>query len=133
MSTNFASTNTTPSPVGGAVSVGLTNQLCVPPNPGRNGLWLWNNSATGSISLCPAQQWTIAAGTAPAAANATTLPVGAVSAVAQGVPGTNSPGSVTLSPGQWVLIDSMNLAGAWNGLSTGAPSNVGSLTVLEGT
>lgn len=130
MTTTSSSSNGSPSPVGGAVTVGTQVQLCVPPNPGRAGLWLWNNSAAGTISLCPSTQWSIAQGTAPAPAFANTLPAGAVTPITQGVPGTNAPGSVTLSPNQSVLIDTENMAGAWNGI---ASVNGAALTVLEFT
>ena len=124
------SANTSPSPAGGAVTVGTAVQAGVPPNGGRNALWLWNNSAAATISLCPATQWSIAQGAAPFPAFAATTPTGTVTGPVQGVPGTNAPGSITIAPGQSVLLDTINIAGAWNAI---ASANCAALTVLEGT
>lgn len=127
MATSSASL-TTGLPVGGAVTVGTANQLACPPNPTRGGLWFYNNSATAVIAVCPAAQWSIASGTAPATANAGTTPSGAVTALTTGVAAINGPGSITLSPGQAQIIDNLNSGGAWNGIASipGA-----ALTILE--
>lgn len=128
MAVSASSANTSWSPVGGAVTVGTVAQAAIPPNPGRNGLWLWNNSTSGTVTLCPATQWTIGQGAAPYTAFANTSPSGTVTGPAAGTPVTNGAGSITIAPGSSVLIDSMNLAGAWNAI---ASTNTVSLTVLE--
>lgn len=129
MAITASSSNTGASPLGGAVTVGTVAQLAVPPNPSRTAMWLFNNSAAAIISVCPAQQYTVASGTAAAAAGANSVAAGAVGAIQQGVPVQNGAGSITIQPGTSVLIDTMNVGGAWNGISS-APG--GALTVLEG-
>jgi hypothetical protein len=121
--------NTSGSPIGGAVTVGTAAQAAIPPNPGRNALWLWNNSSAGTITVCPCTQWSISQGAASYPAFANTSAPGVINPITQGVPVVNGPGSITIVPGQSVLIDSMNLAGAWNGIGS---QNGLSLTVLEG-
>ena len=123
-----SSANTASLPVGGAVTVGTANQLACPPNPSRGGLMFYNNSASTAISICPATQWSIASGTAPAGPNTNTNAPGAVGNPTMGVPGTNAAGSITLAAGQNVVIDNLNSGGAWNGIAS-APG--GALTVLE--
>jgi hypothetical protein len=121
----------TSGPASYAVTVGTANQLVCPPNPTRNGLSFYNNSSSATITICPATQYTIASGTAPAAAGAGTIASGAVVGPIQGVPVQNGPGSITLSgQGATFNVDtnSGNLGGAWNGISSIAG---GALTVLE--
>lgn len=118
---------TAPLPTGYATAVGTANQLAVPGNPTRGGLWFINNSATQIISICPSVQYVIASGTAPAGPGST-VAAGLVAGPTTGVPGTNAAGSVTLAPGQAQIIDNQNCAGAWNAISS-APG--GALTVLE--
>lgn len=114
-------------PNGYAVTLGTANQLAVPSNPSRGGLMFYNNSAAASVSFCPATLTTVPSGTAPAIAGQTSNFVG-VAAPAQGVAGTNAPGSITLTPGGVFTIDNLNCGGAWNGNSSVAG---GALTVLE--
>ena len=123
---------TAPLPNGYAVTVGTSNQLGAPPNPGRSGVMFINNSGGGQlISICPSTLYTIASGATPALSGATSTPAGIVGAATQGVPGTNLPGSITLSPGQSFTIDGsggISCTGAFNAISSAAG---GALTVLE--
>lgn len=127
MATNSASLTST-APVGGAVTVGTTNQAACPPNPSRGGLMFYNDSASTAIAVCPATQWVIASGTAPFGANASTIPVAGYTPPALGVAVINGAGSITLATGQNIIIDNLNCGGAWNGIAS-APG--GALTVLE--
>ena len=116
-------------PNGYAVTVGLVNQLAVPPNPGRQALLLWNNSGGGQIiSICPASLTPIASGATPAIPNASFQPTGVVGTAAQGVAATNGAGSITLQPGQSIQLSDLSCSGAWNCVSNIAG---GALTVLE--
>lgn len=116
-------------PNGYAVTVGTANQLAVPPNPTRGGLWFINNSAAAIISVCPSTIVTVASGTAPLGPNpADGTAISGVSAPAPGVAGQNAAGSITLPPGGVQIIDNQNCAGAWNCISN---VSSGALTVLE--
>lgn len=114
-------------PNGYAVTVGTANQLGVPANGTRGGLIFYNNSATGTVSVCPASLVAIPQGTAPAipGQNAGFTGVGSPTT---GVAGTNAAGSVTLQPGGVFTIDNLNCGGAFNAI---ASANGSALTVLE--
>lgn len=125
MTVNNPTTN--PLPGGFAVTVGTVNQLVLTPVPTSGGIIFYNDSASAIIAVCPAAQYVIASGTAPALVNAGTAVSGTVAGPIQGVAVINGPGSVTLSPGQSFIIDNMQATTAWNGISN-APG--GALTVL---
>ena len=114
-------------PNGYAVTVGTANQLGVPANPARGGLLFYNNSASATVSFCPASLTTVPSGAPPAIAGQTSNFTGITGPV-QGVAGTNAPGSVTLLAGGVFTIDNLNCGGAWNAVSS-VPG--GALTVLE--
>ena len=114
-------------PNGYAVTVGTANQLGVPANGSRGGLLFYNNSASASISFCPASLTTVPSGTTPAIAGQTSNFAG-VTGPSQGIAVINGPGSITLQPGGVFTIDNLNCGGAWNAISSIAG---GALTVLE--
>lgn len=123
---SLGASTTNPLPQGYAVTVGTVNQLALPYNGTRGGLIFFNNSAGGTISVCPASMITIPQGTPPATPGQASA-FGTFTA-AQGVAGTNAPGSVTLSPGQSFIVDNMNPTTAWNAIAS-APG--AALTALE--
>ena len=124
----IGSGNTASLPSGYAVTVGTVAQFALPYNPTRNGLIFYNNSASALITVAPSSQYLVASGATPATAGQTSTPSGTVTGPIQGLPVTNGPGCVTLSPGQAFIIDNLNCSSAWNAISNTAG---GALTVLE--
>lgn len=109
--TNF-STQANPNAFG--TTVGTTSGPALPANPTRAGLMFYNPSATVAVAICPAL---INQGT-----------LGVYTSFATGVAVINGAGSLTLQPGDKLIIDNLSPTTAWNAIASGAG---GVLTALE--
>jgi hypothetical protein len=96
-------------PVGWGVTVGLTAAQAIPANPSRQAIMFVNASGSSAIAICPA---VVNLGSGPA----------------PGVPVIGGAGSITMSPGDKFIVDTLNCTTAWNAISNGASA---ALTILE--
>lgn len=96
-------------PVGWGVTVGLTAAQAIPMNPSRQAIMFVNASGSAAIAICPAVV-NLGAGAAP------------------GVPVIGGAGSITMSPGDKFIVDTLNCTTAWEAIASAAGSQ---LTILE--
>jgi hypothetical protein len=101
-------------PASWGTTVGLTSGPCLPANPSRQALIFVNSSTGVNVAICPAQL--------------NTGLLGVYSGFQASVASINSPGSITMAPGDKFIIDSLNCTAAWNAVASGAG---GQLTILE--
>ncbi len=103
-------------PVGWGTTVGLVSQPVLGQNPTRAGL-IFHNPSGVSIAICPAN------------VNIGVLGVYPNSPAPVGVAVINGAGSITMSPGDKLIIDVSFPSGCgWNGVASGAG---GVLTIWE--
>ncbi len=104
-------------PVGWGTTVGLVSQPVLGPNPTRSGL-IFHNPSPVSIAICPS---TVNIGVLGVYSSSGPAPAG--------VAAINGAGSITMSPGDKLIIDVSFPSGCgWNAIASGA---LGVLTIWE--
>lgn len=101
-------------PVSWGTTVGTVSGPVLPANPSRNGLIFINASVSVPVAIVPVQ---LNSGV-----------FGVYSGFAASVAVINGAGSVTMQPGDKLIIDNLNCTCAWNGIAGGAGAI---LTILE--
>lgn len=115
-------------PNGWGVTVGVANQLALPPVQTSGGLIFYNASSSVSIAICPASMTLIASGTAPSPlVPPPSFPTAGITGPIPGVAAIGGAGSVTLLPGDKFIIDNLQATTAWNCVASGSG---GALTIL---
>lgn len=108
---NTAGQATNAGPIGYGSTLGTTSGPALGPNATRTALWVYNPSASATIAICPAL---VGVGPVLGGNPSPAWPLAA------GVAAINGAGSITLNPGDKMLIDNVNVTGAFNGIASAA-------------
>lgn len=119
--TTTSSNTTNALPIGWGTTIGTVSQPVLPANPTRTGLQFYN-VGTIPVAICPANVNIGSLGAYPSLPSGTPPPVG--------VAAIGTAGSITMQPGDKLIIDNLPCSCGWNGIAA-TTGGLGQITILE--